>query len=153
MLKSDLDHAIRLAGCIAAALSLFDGLGYGFFTKEVFARGDRIQKMSPVDMKRRSDDHRIDVLQVQQPSMVSESLHGGGELFRFSMSPVVDIGNGDELDIPELQRIAHVFLPTTAEANGAEAHAVVGSEHAVRRARQPHSGASQCCLFHELPSL
>src|SRR2546428_658260 len=106
MLKSDLDHAVRFARRIAAALGLFDGPGHGFLTKEVLARRDRIQEVSPVDMKRRSDDHRVDVLQVQQPSMIYEGLHAGCELPGLSMSPVVNISGGHKLDVRQLQRLA-----------------------------------------------
>src|SRR2546425_677524 len=65
--------------------------------------------------------------------MVSESLHGGGGLLCFFMSPGVKTGNGDKLDIPKLQRTPHTLRPTPAEANGAQAHAIIGAEHAAAR--------------------
>src|SRR5438128_526461 len=70
--------------------------------------------------------------------MICEGLHAGRELPGFSMSPVVNISGGHKLDVRQLQRFVHILLPTSAKANGAEAHAIVGSEHTVRRQDSYH---------------
>src|SRR6266508_1789584 len=99
MLQADLDNATRLARGVVAAFGLLDGPGHRLFAEKIFAGGDCVQKMASVAMKWRSDDHCINVFQVQKPSMVGESLDAGRKFLRLFEAPLVNIGGSDKLDV------------------------------------------------------
>src|SRR5260370_12395468 len=117
MLQSDLDNATRLARGVVAVFGLLDGPDYGRFAERVLAGGDRVQKVASVAMKRRSDDHCINVFQVQEPSMVGESLHAGCQALCLFVAPLVDIGSCDKLDTRKFQRVAQIFLTPSSTTN------------------------------------
>src|SRR5260370_7074326 len=112
MLKSNLDHTFRFARRIVAGFGLLDRPGHGLFTKQVFAGGDRIQKVSSVNMKGRSHNYSVDVLQVQQPSMGGEGPHAGSESLCRFLTAGVKIGSRRKPTQRKLNPLLQPFLST-----------------------------------------
>ena len=93
-------------------------------------------------------DHPVDIFHGEQPPVIVEGLNAGSHLFRLIAAAAVDVGDGNQLRIGKLQHLLEQILSASADPNHAEAHTIIGSQHAGGRIRQ-----KRCCshgsLFHK----
>ena len=78
---------------------------HGLLAIEVLAGGDGIDEVARVDVQRGSDDDRVDVLAIEQPPMIVERIDAGCELFRLAVAAGVNVGDGDELRVLDLEHL------------------------------------------------
>src|SRR5262245_52442222 len=86
--------------------------------------------MPSVAVERSGDDHRVDVFQFEQLSMIVEGLDVRRDLFRFVETASVYIGRRNEFGVRDFDEFLHQLLPPRAGADDAQSHTVVRAEYA-----------------------
>ena len=134
---SDLHHGFRrLPVRRAHALGIIQRKGQRLLLIHMFAGCERINKMLAMQMLRRGDDHGVNGLIVQKPAMVAvdgaQKARGRGVVQALG----VNIGKGGDLDIGAGDGLMQQFAAALPGADQADAHAVVGAQHAPGRGGQ-----------------
>ena len=78
---------------------------------------------------RRGDQHRVDVLILQHAVIVQVGLGVGRDIFGLLEALGVDIGGADAFDVFEGDGLAQNFLPARAGSDDAEADPLVRAQH------------------------
>ena len=103
-------------------------------------------------VQRRRDEHRVDVLEIEQPAVVAERARGRRHAPYLVVAARVHVGNGDELHVGELQRLRQQVLAARAATDQSQPQAVVGAEYARHRRHHPYRGAGGGGIGEELPA-
>ena len=103
----------------------------GLFDVDVLARRAGHDGRQRVPVVRRRDDHRVDVLVVQQLTEILVALGAGAAVgLRPLDARLVDVGNGHQLRFFDLFEVGDVPQPDQAAADEADLDAVVGAQYA-----------------------
>src|SRR2546425_12472452 len=86
--------------------------------------------MTRVTVERARDDDRVQVLHVEQPSMVGNGFDSGRDLAGLSMAACGNIGRGDEFDVGHVEKLAHQLLAAGARPDDSEPDTIVCAQHA-----------------------
>ena len=88
MLQSDLHDAVGIFRGGQALVDLGNRPRHGLLGVQVFAGGERVEKMPRVNVQRAGDDDGVDIFHVEQAAMIVEGLNAGN----FALSPGRDGG-------------------------------------------------------------
>src|SRR5262245_11635233 len=132
MLQADCNHSIRFASGFAASLSLVNRPGHCLLRIQVLAGSYCVQKVAGMAVKRRRHDDRLDVFHILHTPVVVDRSYCWSQLCRLVVPPLIDIGDGNEFDIGDLQEVLDQLLPAPSGSDDAEPDAIVRSEHTAR---------------------
>ena len=133
--------------------ALVDDVHHRLLAVDVLARLQRVDRDLRVPVVRGRHDHRVDVLAGEDLAVVARRLEVLAELLPALLeAPVVDVGDGDELDARHLERRRGVALAHAARAEEREADAVVRRdglrrllrERRLGRTREDRGGPGEC---------
>src|SRR5262245_36971876 len=96
MLQAYTYDAVRFLGGLKASIGFGNRPRHSLFAIEVLARGDRVQEMAGVTMKRRSHKHRINIFEIEQPPVVVKRLYARRHFISLLVSPRVDVSDCDK---------------------------------------------------------
>ena len=148
MLQSDLHDAIRLFRRGQALVGFRNGPRHGLLGIKILAGGERVEKMARVNVQRAGHDDGVDIFHVEQPAMIVECLNAGNFALRLVAAAAVDVGHGHEFHTLHRTNLAQQIVAAIADADHADANAVVRAQHGGSWIRQD-SGRSQRSLFHK----
>ena len=77
-----------------------------------------------------SDDHSINIFLLEQTAVVIVRLDVRNHGFRFGEAARINVGHCDQVDIRYGDNLFQQLVTPPADTNHADAHAVVGAEHA-----------------------
>ena len=128
LLRAGLHHSFRLANRRQQGRFLRQRVGHRLFAIDVFARSDRIDGDGYVPVVRRADNDGIDILAVQNLTVIHVLTHFAGKP-GLSLGAVwcIDVAHCDDLGALDMLGIADEILPTAAGADGCDADAAVGA--------------------------
>ena len=133
LLRSDLDHAAVVTRGLDHPPSLPHDVREGFLDVDVLPRGAGEDRHRGVPVVGRGYDDRVEVRPVQQPAEITlggRSPAGHGQAFLEPRG--VDLADRGHLAVGLGQEIEQVALADEADADHADANAVVGTHHPAR---------------------
>ena len=100
-LVADLHHAPRARALVGRAhpLGVLHGERHGLFLVDVFARVERGREALGVQVLRRRDEHRVDVLVLQQTAVIGVRFGVGSDGAGLVQAARVDVGGADAIDV------------------------------------------------------
>ncbi|MFO0927219.1 MAG: hypothetical protein U0736_09295 [Gemmataceae bacterium] len=130
-LNAALDDSFLAAGDLDHAPALDDGERQRLLAVDVLAGLAGVDRLQRVPVVRGDDHHRVEVGPLQQLAVVVVLLGlaadlGGGEV----EVRLVDVADRRDLAVLVLQKGVEHLVAAVAQADEADAHAVVGAEHA-----------------------
>jgi hypothetical protein len=134
------DLAVPLDG-VAHLDRLLDRERHGLLAIDVLPRVHRVDRHFRVPMVGRGDDHGVDVLPVQQLSVIEVSL-AAADLLGRRETALVDVADADHLDVLRLGALderPQVAAPHAAHADEGHPDALVGAPRPCR-GRRPERG-------------
>src|SRR5437763_13852956 len=85
--------------------------------------------MPSMNMERTGHNHAINVVQLQQASMIIQGLNAWRHLLRLVAAACVHIGDGYELGTGHFKNLLQQLLTTASDANHSYAHPVIRAKH------------------------
>jgi len=108
---------------------MFDRKGHGLFLINMLAGANGIDKMLTMQMLRRGDQNRVEILVFEHEAVIDEGLDRGrdglGSLALFG----IDVADGGEFGVGAVEGIAHNLLAARAVADDAETNFAIRSEN------------------------
>ena len=140
LLGAGLDDLLRRLGELQEGVALLERVRDGLLQVDVLARRDCVGRHLQVPVVGAPDHDRVDVLVVQDASVVGVLRRPGPrDLGRLEHARLVDVAHRDELAAGQLLEQAHQVPRAAAGADDADPDAVVGAEG---RGRTPGERAS-----------
>ena len=112
----------------AHALGVVHGERHGLFLVDMLAGGDGGGEVLAMQVLRGGDQHRVDVLVVQQVAIVEVSLGVGRDLLDVFQAARVDVGGADAFHVLAGQRLLQDFGAAGAGTDDAEADTLVRAQ-------------------------
>src|SRR5205085_1654434 len=101
---------------------------------KILARRQHVLKMPRVAMQWRGDDHGVNILAVEQLTMIAVSFDVRRNLLRLIEAALVDVSDRDEFGVRRFAELFHQLLSAPARPDDAEPHAVIRAGNAAVRA-------------------
>ena len=114
---------------------------HGLFLVDMLAGGDRRGEVLAMQVLRRRDQHRVDVLIVQQVAVVQVSLGVGRDLFDVFQPPRIHVGRANAFHVLAGQRLLQDFRAARARADDAEAYTLARAQGVARGQRAGQTGS------------
>src|SRR5205823_4166246 len=80
MLQTDSDNPVRFPGGLEAGFSFGNGPGHRLLAIKIFPCRDGVKEMTRMTVQRAGDDDRVQVLHIEQPSMVGDGFNSRRDL-------------------------------------------------------------------------
>src|SRR5262245_4031912 len=125
----------------AHTLGVVDGEGHRLFLVDMLARGQRVREVLAVEVLRGGDQDGVDVLILQESTMIQVRFGVGRDRFGSFEGFGIDIGDTDAFNIGSRDRLLENFTAAIARSDDADADAVVGSEDVGRGKRAGQTGS------------
>ena len=155
LLHTGLHDAFGFFDGLYHLLAFFDGMHDGLFAIDILAGFNGVHQHLFVPMVGTGDEHRVDVLPVEEVTVVE--VGGGGRSCRlecgFAVCPV-DIANRRHFNRGVFHEQRHIVLPALARAQQRQTDSFIGAQHArggeTAQCRRPCT--RQSGVLQEVPS-
>ena len=133
LLRADLDDAVRLAGRVAHPDGGFDRVRDRLFAVDILAGRDRVDGHLAVPVIGRADEHRVDVVSVEDAPVLFVALDLGAALpagqcgHRVVHAHLVHVARGDEHRLGVQLPVSCDGVATSASADEGRPKTVVGA--------------------------
>jgi hypothetical protein len=144
LLAAHLHHPVVLASRPHHGPPLGHGQGQRLLDVDVLAGAAGHHRHQRVPVVGRGDDHRVDVLVVEQVAEIPVRRGlPAGQLHALVQVGLVDVADGHRLDLGAGQEVLPQRLPLVAAADDADADALAGSRDAAARQGRGRAGQGQ----------
>jgi hypothetical protein len=124
----------------AHALGVIHRERHRLFLVDVLARGERIDKVRAVQVLRRGDQDRVDILVLEHAPVIEIRLRIGRDLLDVLEAACVDVRRADALHTFAADGLLQNLRAARAGSDDADADAIVGAQNIGRRQRSGESG-------------